>query len=161
MSLNPSFLRRHLPFLLAGVSVLLVFLAPDLFAQEEAAGGGEDGTKTLMQKILDAGWFMLPIGILSVLMITLAVFNMLQLGRKKFVPRNLKDAILADMADVRVRSAIEAAAQDPSYLGRMLTMALPNVDATDPETLGRDKVEDAVADFAMRENTCLGSATSR
>jgi biopolymer transport protein ExbB len=57
------------------------------------------------------------------------------------------------MADVRVRSAIDASAQDPSYLGRMAATAFPLVDATDPETLGRGKVEDSIADFSIRENS--------
>ena len=95
---------------------------------------------------------MAPIGLLSIAMITLAVFNILQLGKKKFVPAVLKDNVLANMSEVRVRSAIDVASQDPSYLGRMLTNAYPHVDATDPETLGRLKVDDSVADFAIREN---------
>lgn len=152
MSLNTSFLRKNLPLILTLVALAFVFLAPEVFAQEEAAAPAEAEKKTLMDKILDAGPFMLPIGILSVLMITLAVFNMLQLGRKKFAPPVLKETILANMADVRVRSAIDVAAQDPSYLGRMAAMSLPYVDATDPESLGRVKVEDAMADFAVREN---------
>ncbi len=94
---------------------------------------------------------MIPIGILSVMMITLAVFNMLQLSKKKFCPKVLEEAILANMADVKVRSAIDMAAQDPSYLGRMVTAAFPKVDATDAETLGRVKVEDQIADFCVKE----------
>lgn len=144
-------LRDKLPLILTLATVLLAFTAPGLMAQDEAAPG-EPETKSLMDKVLDAGPFMAPIGILSVAMITLAVFNLLQLSKKKFAPAALKENILANMQEVRVRSAIDVSAQDPSYLGRMLTTAYPNVDATDPENLGRDKVEDAIADFAIREN---------
>lgn len=158
MSVNSPFLRKHLPTILTLAALALVFLVPDLWGQEEAtADAGTDApaeeTKTLMSKIIDAGWFMVPIGVLSVLMITLAVFNFLQLGRKKFVPPVLKETILANMSEVKVRSAIDTAAQDPSYLGRMAATALPYVDATDPESLGRMKVEDAVADFSLKENS--------
>ena len=135
------------------ITLAFAFAAPDLLAQDEAPVAEEQAeTKSLMTKILDAGWFMLPIGILSVAMITLAVFNLLQLGKKKFVPPLLKENVLANMDAVRVRSAIDISAQDPSYLGRMLTASLPQVDATDPESLGRVAVEDAIADFSVKEN---------
>lgn len=150
-----SFLRSKSNLILLAVVVLFAVVAPDLWAQEaaETAGDAAAESKTLMDKIIDAGWFMFPIGVLSVLMITLAVFNTLQLSRKRFVPAGLRDEILANMGDVRVRSSIDAAAQDPSYLGRLVSTAYPLVDATDPETLGRTKVEDMIADFSIRENS--------
>jgi len=126
--------------------------APALPAQDAAEAPAEP-KKTLMTKIIDGGVFMLPIGVLSVMMITLMVFNTLQLSKKKFTPVALREEILANMADVRVRSSIDLAAQDPSYLGRMIATAYPYVDATDPENLGRGKVEDAIADFSAKENS--------
>ncbi len=157
MSLNPSFLRSKLPFILLGLLFAVVFFVPELgWAQEAAAdaadGDTPDGPKSLLTKIIEAGPFMAPIGILSVMMITLMVFNILQLSKKKFVPAVLQETVLTNMADVRVRSAIDASAQDASYLGRMLTNALPHVDATDPDTLGRGAVDDSVADFSIKEN---------
>ncbi|MEX2578323.1 MAG: MotA/TolQ/ExbB proton channel family protein [Verrucomicrobiales bacterium] len=146
-----SFLRSQRYLVVFGVALVLLVFAPDLRAQEADAAVEE--TETLMDKIVDAGWFMAPIGILSILMITLAVFNGLQLSKKKFVPAGLGDEVLANMAEVRVRSSIDIAAQDPSYLGRMVATAYPMVDATDPETLGRSHVEDAIADFSIRENS--------
>lgn len=110
-----------------------------------------------MDMIIGGGIFMFPIGILSVWMIALSVFLTLQLSRKKFVPKNLQDQIMGYMSEVRVRSAIDAAAQDTSFLGRMVTSSYLNVDATDAESLGRGKVEDAIADFTVREN--LGTMT--
>jgi biopolymer transport protein ExbB len=56
------------------------------------------------------------------------------------------------MSNCRVRSAIELAASHPSYLGRMMAYSLPNIDATRPEDLGREYVEDAIADFTINEN---------
>src|SRR5690606_17397375 len=54
-----------------------------------------------------------------------------------------------------VRSAIELAASHPSFLGRMMAYALPNIDATRPEDLGRDQIEDAIADFTNNETRKL------
>ena len=152
MSETMSFLRSKRHLIVFGTVLFFTFAAPELWAQDGREVPVEE-TKTLMTKILDAGPFMAPIGILSVLMITLAVFNYLQLSKKKFAPDELKNLIVANMSDVKVRSSIDAAAQDPSYLGRMVATAFPLVDATDPETLGRQKVEDALADFAVRENS--------
>lgn len=151
MSSPLTILRSQRHLLAIGILLLFALAAPDLLAQDGAETEGE--TKSLMDKILDAGWFMAPIGILSVLMITLAVFNTLQLSRKKFTPPGLRDEILANMSEVRVRSSIDIAAQDPSYLGRLVATTYPLVDATDPETLGRTQVEDMIADFAIRENS--------
>jgi len=148
-----------------GVVLLLSFFVADLSAQDApaapaapaadpaGAAEGEPQTKTLMDQIIGGGVFMIPIGILSVWAITLSVFLSLQLSKNRFAPQALKDDILACMQDVRVRSAIDAAAQSPSYLGRMIASAYPLVDATDMETLGRKSVEDAVADFSVRENS--------
>lgn len=150
-----SFLRSKTRLLVVGVVVLFTLMAPELWAQEApAAAPAEEvaAPTTLMDMIIGGGVFMLPIGILSLWMITLAVFVSLQLSRKKYIPSGLKEDILAYMSEVRVRSSIDAAAQDPSYLGRMVVSSYPMVDATDPESLGRDKVEDAIADFSAREN---------
>lgn len=110
-----------------------------------------------MDMIIGGGIFMLPIGLLSIWMIALSVFLTLQVSKKKYVPKALQDQVIGFMSEVRVRSAIDAAAQDTSFLGRMITSSYLNVDATDAETLGRGKVEDAIADFTIREN--LGTMT--
>lgn len=145
---------------LAGIMLAtfaLVFIAPDLMAQDAGADGGGDAGEdagegqTVLEGIMGGGVAMLALALLSVAMVTLIVFNLLQMMGGKFVPKVLRMQILDLMAQVRVRSAIETAAASPSFLGRMLASALPNVDATDPETLGREGVEDAVADFTTRE----------
>lgn len=162
---NPNRIARAI-LLVFGAVLLLAFFAPDVQCQDAAApaaagdaGGGEEPAKktTLMDMIIGGGWFMVPIGLLSLWMITLVVFLALQLSKKKFVPLGLKQEVLANMAEVRVRSAIDVASQDTSFLGRMVTSSYMMVDATDPETLGRGKVEDAIADFTIREN--LGMMT--
>lgn len=150
-----STLRSKLPWLATGLVCALLVSAPELFAQAEPgadAAAAEGETTTLWDKIADAGPFMYPIFALSVALITLAVYNGMQLTRKKFVPTDLRMSVQGLMEEVRVRSAIEHAAESPTYYGRMMATALPYVDATDPENLGRTKVEDAIADFSIKEN---------
>ena len=143
---KPQSFHRLLPAILVTSAF---FFAPDLMAQEAEAGA--KGT-SLLDKILAGGGFMIPIGILSVGTITLYVFNGLQLMKSKWVPKNLEQQIMDLMTQVRVRSAVEAAASSSSFAGRMLATSLPHVDATNPETLGRESVEDAIAEFTARES---------
>lgn len=118
-----------------------------LFAQGEA----EEAT-LLDRWVLDGGATMGFIGAAVVAFLALAVYNFMALTRAKFCPDDLKEALTDHMANCRVRSAIELASSHPSYLGRMVAYSFPNIDATRPEDLGRDQVEDAMADFTINEN---------
>lgn len=105
----------------------------------------------LQKYILAGGWTMIPIGLAVLALIALIVFNFINLTKAKFCPDPLRGALLENMAACKARSAIDLGAADPSYLGRMVAYSLPNIDATQPETLGRDKIEDAMADFSINE----------
>ena len=138
--------------LLLTVIGFLFYSAPELFAQDAAADAEEEAPATMFDNVKQAGIWMVPLIIASIAMVALIVYNFIQLTASKFKPEDLKMALLDHMANCRVRSAIEVASTSPTYLGRMLASALPHVDATDPDTLGREEVEDAVAEFTIREN---------
>lgn len=136
------------PIRSAAVPILLtlLFTAPSLMAQEA-------GSESLLERwVLAGGKTMVFIGAAVVGFIALTVYNSLALSKSKFMPDDLKMTLLDHMANCRVRSAIELAATHPSYLGRLVAYSFPNIDATQPETLGRDMVEDAMADFTINEN---------
>ena len=120
---------------------------PQIFAQEAAK---QDSLLT--RWVTDGGSTMFFIGAAVVAFIALAVYNFMSLTKAKFCPANLQAALMEHMINCRVRSAIELAASHPSYLGRMVAYSFPNIDATNPETLGRDQVEDAIADFSNNES---------
>jgi biopolymer transport protein ExbB len=110
-------------------------------------------SKSMLQVwVLDGGPTMIFIGAAVVAFIALAVYNFMSLTKAKFCPDDLKAALMDHMANCRVRSAIELDASHPSYLGRLVAYSFPNIDATRPEDLGRDQVEDAMADFTVNEN---------
>jgi len=147
-----SRLRSVALFLL--VPCLLCVLSPDLLAQaaDGAADAAETAPKSWFQKwVGDGGVFMFPLAFCSVLMITFSVLCLMTMAKARFVPALLKTQLLDLMHQCRVRSAIETAAQSPTFLGRMMTVALPHFDATKGETLGREEVENAMADFAVNE----------
>jgi biopolymer transport protein ExbB len=148
--------RRHFflfSLLLSGIGFLF-YGVPELFAQAapDVLADGDDGPATMFDNVKQAGLWMVPLVIASIAMVALIVYNFIQLTTAKFKPEDLKMALLDHMANCRVRSAIEVSSTSPTYLGRMMASALPNVDATDPDTLGREDVEDAVAEFTIREN---------
>lgn len=155
------FRTRRLLIVVLGALLFVSLCAPTGWAEEAAApadpltavdGDAPKEPTSLMDMIIGGGIFVLPIGLLSLWMITLSVFLLLQLSRNKYIPARLKSDILGHMGEVKVRSAIDVASQDASFLGRMVTASYLSVDATDSETLGRVKVEDAMADFTIREN---------
>ncbi len=133
----------------ASTVVTVLLSAPAVFAQ---AGAGPERETLLDRWVLAGGYTMIFIGIAVIAFIALAIYNFLALTRAKFCPADLKEALMDHMANCRVRSAIELAASHPSYLGRMVAYSFPNIDATRPEDLGRDQIEDAMADFTVNEN---------
>lgn len=136
---------RRLPVAIATTALLT---APALFGQD----GGPGDANALKKYVLDGGPTMIFIGLAVLALIALSVFNFINLTKTKFCPDDLKMALMDHMTNCRVRSAIELAASHPSYLGRMMAYSLPNIDATRPEDLGRDQIEDAIADFSINEN---------
>lgn len=148
-----SSIRSTAGWLFFGLILVVALAAPDLFAEDAAAASEAPPEKTLWTLVVLGGWAMWPLGLFSVAMITLFVYNQMQMTRGKFCPKALKESLLSLMAEVKVRSAIEEAAESPSYLGRLFATSLPHVDATEAETLGRSHVEDAAADFIVKENS--------
>ncbi|MFM2170017.1 MAG: hypothetical protein RI957_246 [Verrucomicrobiota bacterium] len=137
--------------LVAALVTTSLVTMPAVFAQTAAAAPAA-AKKTLLTKwVIDGGPTMLFIGAAIVAFIALTVYNFMNLTKSKYCPDDLKMALMDHMQNVRVRSAIELAASHPSYLGRLVAYSFPNIDATRPEDLGRDQVEDAMADFTTNE----------
>ena len=146
------FLSKNFLFLTALLAFLFVFICstPELLAQE--VGDEEVQKKTMLDNVLDAGLWMVPLVIASIAMIFFVVYNFIELNANKFNPVELKAGLLDHMQNVRVRSAIEMASGHTSYLGRMVAASLPQFDATNTEDFGREDVDDAVAEFTITNN---------
>ena len=130
--------------------VTMAMFAGSAFAQEAAAGGATQ--KTMLDTwVIDGGWTMIPLVVLLAITICLIVYCMLSLKKDKFCPAPLRDELIALMNECRVQSAIKLASESPTYLGRLVAYALPNIDANRPEDLGKDAIEDAIADFTNNE----------
>lgn len=133
--------------------VAIVALSSTAWAQEAAKPAAE---QNFLQKwIIAGGWTMIPLIIILGFVVFLGIYNLVNLKKEKFCPDELKATLLQLMAECRIRSAIEISAGSPTYLGRLVAYALPNVDATRPEDLGKDAVEDSIADFVANESRTL------
>ncbi len=127
-------------------------LSNSAFAQEAAEGGGGAEEKTMLDKwVIEGGWTMIPLVILLFITIFLVFYCAMALKKDKFCPENLRAQLIALMGECRVQSAIQLATTSPTYLGRLVAYALPNIDANRPEDLGKDAIQDAVADFTANE----------
>jgi biopolymer transport protein ExbB len=132
--------------MLALTAATALITTPAVFAQGTAT------QQSLLDRwVLGGGYTMIFIGIAVVSFIALAIYNFMSLTKAKFCPDDLKAALMDHMVNCRVRSAIELAASHPSYLGRLVAYSFPNIDATRPDDLGRDQIEDAMADFTISE----------
>ena len=135
------------------VLTFLFYSAPELLAQDaDADADATVAKKTMLDNVFEAGIWMAPLILASIAMVALIVYNFIQLAESKFNPPDLKASLFDHMANCRVRSAIEVASTSPTYLGMMAAAALPNVDATDADSLGREDVEDAIAEFTVKQN---------
>ncbi len=133
-------------------ALAMMTLSTSAFAQEAAAEGATAQEKTMLDKwVIEGGWTMIPLVILFFLTIWLVVYCILALKKDKFCPEDLRTQLIALMGECRVQSAIQLATQSPTYLGRLVAFALPNVDANRPENLGKEDVQDAMADFTANE----------
>jgi biopolymer transport protein ExbB len=133
------------------VSLATMLLAAPAALAQEAANAAASQDSALTTYVINGGPTMIFIGLATLALIALSVYNYIALSKPKFVPDDLRMALMDHMINCRVRSAIELAAGHPSYLGRMVAYALPNIDATRPDDLGREHVEDAMADFSINE----------
>jgi biopolymer transport protein ExbB len=127
-----------------------LFLAPDLFGQED--GAADPDTQSFLDLLLLGGWAMIFLALCSLGVVFLVVYNFIQLSKSRFSPTEIEGPLMENMQNCMVRSAIEVASTSPTYLGRMMAYSLPAIDATKQENLGRDAVEDKMADFTIKEN---------
>ncbi|QQL43943.1 MotA/TolQ/ExbB proton channel family protein [Sulfuriroseicoccus oceanibius] len=129
-----------------------VLSATQVLAQDEEGAEAAAEELSMFDNIVqNGGPFIWVLAALSLCLIGLAVFNAMALRAQNFTPADLRVVMLDHMANCRVRSAIEVANSSPSFFGRMMAHALPHVDATRPEDLGNEAVEDAMAEFTIDE----------
>lgn len=143
-------LQRTVVSMSSFAMTIFIALSNSAFAQDVPDKGIQQ--KTMLDKwVIDGGWTMIPLVFLLAVTIFLMVYNASALKRERYCPAALRAQLIDLMSECRVQSAIHLATQSPTYLGRLVAYALPNIDANRPEDLGKDGIEDAIADFTANE----------
>lgn len=146
---------------LAVFATMQAALSITAFAQEgEAAEGApvEAQQHTIFEQIVEGGPLIIAIWIAilatSVIMVTLIVQNIMTLKPSKLAPPPLVQSLQQTIAAGNYQEAWEICRQNNNYLANVLRGALTR--------LGRGKtaVEDAVAEFGLREATILRTRNS-
>ncbi len=128
------------------------------FAQEGGAPAGHGGGESIIKVILHGGPLIVMIwcAILgtSVTMVTFVIQNIISLRREKLAPSALVDALANEIAAGNYQGAWETVNANNNYLSNVLKVGL--------ERLGRGKeaVEDAIAEAALREATTIRTRNS-
>ena len=126
-------------------SGLYFFFSASLWAEEVLSK-----ESFLKKYVLDGGATMFLILVAVLVLLGLATFQFLSLRQKLFVNPALKSDLWDLLGQCRLHSAIgrcEEELQDgkESVLAQVLKMALPKVDGTNIDTLGRAELEEVVA----------------
>jgi len=140
----------------------LAFLFPALlgasaFAQE-AAGGAPPPPESIIHVILGGGPLIVLIwcAILgtSITMVTFVIQNIITLRKEKMSPKALVDSLRNEISAGNYQGAWETCDANDNYLANVLKGAL--------ERLGRGKeaVQDAIAEYALREATNIRTRNS-
>ncbi|MBV9659441.1 MAG: MotA/TolQ/ExbB proton channel family protein [Verrucomicrobia bacterium] len=148
---------RGLGWLSLALGALLALPAAGL-AQETAVPGASAPEETVLQSILKTG----PLGIMiwlmilaaSIVMVTFVIQNFLTLRADRLAPptlvRSLKDLVAAG----NYQEAWETCRANRNYLANVLRSGLERLGR------GKDAVEDALAEHALREATVLRTRNS-
>ncbi len=89
----------------------------------------------------------------SVTMVTFVIQNIITLRKEKMAPKALVDSLHNEIAAGNYQGAWETCNANYNYLANVLKGALERIGR------GKETVEDAVAEYALREATACAPAT--
>jgi biopolymer transport protein ExbB len=147
-------MKRHLTLTLA----LLTALSASAFAQEAAPGGSAAQNESIIHVILNGGPLIILIwcAILctSITMVTFVIQNIITLRKEKMAPKALVDSLRNEISAGNYQGAWETCVANNNYLANVLRGALERIGR------GKEAVNDAVAEYALREATSLRTRNS-
>ncbi len=152
--------KRHLTLalsLLAAVGILSA-LGATAIAQEAAASPAPAPPESIMHVIQSGGPLIILIwcAILgtSVTMVTFVIQNILTLRKEKMAPKALVDSLRNEISAGNYQGAWETCNANNNYLANVLKGALERIGR------GKEAVDDAIAEYALREAMTLRTRNS-
>lgn len=134
---------------LAAALLLLVLVNPTL--AQDAAGGGETETirqeMNFLQLLREGGWFMVAIGLCSLLGLAIVIERLLALRKSAIVPKGFLDRLRSSVPDLRShrKQALDVCQADGSPVARVIAVGIRKL----PQ--GEDAVETAIEDAGANE----------
>lgn len=123
-------------------------------AQEEGAATTEVADKTLIDVFISGGFVMWFLLVLSILVITFTVENLLKFRRGKLAPQAVLAMLQDAMSQGNYQQAIQVCVDNPCFLTRVVQAGLERLG------YGKDVVETAIADTATAEAVRLKASMS-
>jgi biopolymer transport protein ExbB len=128
---------------------LLLLLGASAFAQEAAPAGSPP--ESIIHVILNGGPLIILIWcailLTSITMVTFVIQNIITLRKEKVAPKALVDSLRNEIGAGNYQAAWETCNANNNYLSNVLKGALERVGR------GKEAVEDAIAEYALREAT--------
>lgn len=115
-------------------------------------GAPESGEKNLFDLILEGGWAMWPLGLMSIAIIALSVYSFLDLNAKNFYPPEVVSQLDDAMENGDLDGAIRISGESPTCLGQVMHGATEYVYERGYETLDGDTIYDLMADASQEFN---------
>ena len=147
-------MKRHLTLAFA----LLPALGASAFAQDAAAGAAPPPPESIIHVILSGGPLIIMIwcAILgtSITMVTFVIQNILTLRKEKMAPKALVDSLRNEISAGNYQGAWETCAANNNYMAKVLKGGLERIGR------GKEAVNDAIAEYALREATTLRTRNS-
>jgi len=112
-------------------------------------------TSSLWNMIKQGGWAMYPLGISSMALIYLAIHCFRETSDARFGSESLTGRMSALCSKKRVEEAIEAARQDPSLLGKTLSVSMPKFDPVRPDD-SITKINESISESIELEDHAVG-----
>lgn len=113
------------------------------------AGAVEEGPKSLLDMIREGGWAMWPLGAMSLAIIGLTIYLLIDLTRKNFVPPDLVNRLARAMERGDIGEGLQVAAGSPTCLGQVMNGALAYTAKRGYHVLDQDTIYDLMADASQ------------
>jgi biopolymer transport protein ExbB len=137
---------------------LFSLLGAHAFAQEAAPAAAPPPPESIIHVIINGGPLIVLIwcAILgtSITMVTFVIQNIITLRREKMAPKALVDSLRNEISAGNYQGAWETCAANDNYLANILKGALERVGR------GKEAVQDALAEYALREATNIRTRNS-
>ncbi len=130
---------------------LSVFSAVSAFAQDTAEAAGTVEKTTLMSLILEGGWAMIPLGLMSVAMIYFIVQNGLALREKVLLRPDLMPEFINMMKDKKVVEAHALCKENETLFTYVFGAGLER--CSTKREINYDKVKEAIEEASTEEVT--------